>query len=687
MSRIVHSGWRDPILAHFAPELASAARLTIVGDSDHLLTEQGVLDGIRQRGFELITFEDHVVFRYAFESRYRQLWDRDEETHLVVVLRIARPDVAGLPYDLLEQARSRSRLLSFDIGALFPNLAPGVVAALDRAEFDVLYEAQQRHCPDPLGENGTKDFILRHVFDIARELIRAPSDLLNVLLRRHYRARPVPSVFDDRFLHLLDQDDRWTDWPLRQIVPDRIAFLAFLAERWPLFIARKLAVTGGEAVEPRPSYGLRMAGPEALPFDHEDVRIYIDNLFMEGLLQPVHTVPKAAVAGMWLAVGVAGDERSDALDRLRRLLLRVVEELSAAGAAHGDWVRIAHHWAEVTALRWRLPPDQTAPLRDELETVHEQLESAFSKWMLAHYASLHNLSHWPKPVMVHHVLRHLAHTFDPGGRGRAMHRCAVVVVDGLALDQWVHLREDLTDQGGMVTEEGAVFAWVPTLTSVSRQAIFAGEPPFYFAPSIDGTYKEEQHWRRFWEDQGLQRGEIAYVCQKKQEGDDTFTERVRELAEHPRCRMLGVIVGTVDQTMHGTVMGTGGLHAAIVHWAKTGAFRRLIQALHGCGFNVFLTADHGNIEGAGMGKPDVGVVADERGQRVHVFRDELSRDRVHRLHTGTIIWPQVGLPEDYRALLAPLRSAFLEEGKRAVAHGGISMEEVIVPFVRVLERV
>jgi hypothetical protein len=30
---------------------------------------------------------------------------------------------------------------------------------------------------------------------------------------------------------------------------------------------------------------------------------------------------------------------------------------------------------------------------------------------------------------------------------------------------------------------------------------------------------------------------------------------------------------------------------------------------------VILTADHGNVEGVGIGKPNVGVTADERGER------------------------------------------------------------------------
>jgi hypothetical protein len=54
------STWRDPIFAQFTREIATVARLTVVADPDELLAEEGVIGGIRQRGFEIVPFEDHI---------------------------------------------------------------------------------------------------------------------------------------------------------------------------------------------------------------------------------------------------------------------------------------------------------------------------------------------------------------------------------------------------------------------------------------------------------------------------------------------------------------------------------------------------------------------------------------------------------------------------------------------------
>ena len=66
-----------------------------------------------------------------------------------------------------------------------------------------LFRAQQVHQPGRLGENATRDFILRHVCEVAPELIRGPAELLRVLLRRHYQGRQFPASIDRRFIALV----------------------------------------------------------------------------------------------------------------------------------------------------------------------------------------------------------------------------------------------------------------------------------------------------------------------------------------------------------------------------------------------------------------------------------------------------------------------------------------------------
>ena len=52
-------------------------------------------------------------------------------------------------------------------------------------------------------------------------------------------------------------------------------------------------------------------------------------------------------------------------------------------------------------------------------------------------------------------------------------------------------------------------------------------------------------------------------------------------------------------------------------------------------------------------------------------------------YPGTLALDIAGLPANFKPLFAGGRSAFVPAGDQVVAHGGVSVEELIVPFVRV----
>lgn len=663
--------WRDQILSEFTPQVA---RLTLVADPDGLLLEEGVVEGIRERGFELIPFEDPVAFRYVYESKFRSRWDRGEETDLVVVLRSPSSDFNALPYDLLQAGRK----LSFNLGDLFPNLSYPVVSALDRAYLDALFEAQAKHAPGQLGENATKEFVLRHVFEIAPELIKRPPDLLRVLLRRHYRGQRIPAILDERFIQVLRQNGLFQDWPLEAIVPDAGAFFAFLQERWPVFLDSLAKAKGPVAREATAEYGFQFPGPALLPFNHDDVRIYIDNLFLEGLLKPVPHQHSQALAKTWVAQGVKVSRAENRRRRIEGLLDSVEKTIPAAEARHEEWFRFAYRWAELVSLELEAEATLPEKFRERLDALRSRLDSALTGWVVKRYASLINLPPVP-PVMLHHIPRYLARSLGDDRRTKI----AFLLVDGLALDQWIALRDVLGELDSKLWfRENAVFAWIPTITSVSRQAAFAGKPPIYFPASIHTTDKEPSLWTQFWVDQGLTPHEVAYV---KGLGDGSL-DAASELMSRPRLRVVGLVIDKIDRIMHGMELGAAGMHNQVRQWARQGFLRDLFGLLHDQGFRVFLASDHGNVEVRGVGRPAEGAIADLRGERVRVYSDSRLRAQIKERFPESLEWPPVGLPENYFALIAPNRTAFVREGETLVGHGGISVEELLVPFVEIDRR-
>ncbi len=657
------SSWRDAILNDFVPNVS---KLTLVADPDCLLTEEKLALELRGRGFDLIEFSDPVEFRYAYESKYRSIWDRGEHTDLVVVLRLQDAELESLPYDLLQAGRK----LSFNLGDLFPNLSYPVIEKLDRSLLDSLFEAQRKSPPDRMGDNATKDFILRHVFGIAAELIANEVELLRALLRLHYGKLQLPLMLAERLIQVLKGHDGFKAWPLSEIVPDDEAFFAFLQERWPLFLSRLGSVN--QVREDSPEYGLKYPGPDRLPFDHQDIKVYIDNLFLEGKLTPVEAKDIEVDAGSWVRSGIATSGVDDDELRISRLFGLVEKELPTAEARYSDWTAFALKWAELSAL---VHCGNSTEHQTRLREIGDALNTTFAGWLADHYSSLINLPP-TNPAMLHHVPRRLARDIEDSGSSRA----ALIVVDGLALDQWVTIRQLLQKRdANLVMRESATFAWIPTLTSVSRQSIFSGKPPLYFPSSINSTNSEEKLWKQFWEGHGLSRLDVAY-----QRGlGDGDTAGVLDSAIHPgKTKVVGLVVDKVDKIMHGMQLGSAGMHNQIKQWCQGGFLAELVGQLLEYGYEVWLTADHGNIQCDGKGRPSEGVIAETRGERVRVYPTPELRAQVAGAFPFAHEWQPVGLPADYFPLVAGGHDAFVNPGDAIVGHGGVAIEEVIVPLVK-----
>ncbi|HBO0985306.1 TPA: BREX-3 system phosphatase PglZ [Pseudomonas aeruginosa] len=657
------SSWRDAILNDFVPNVS---KLTLVADPDCLLTEEKLALELRGRGFDLIEFSDPVEFRYAYESKYRSIWDRGEHTDLVVVLRLQDAELESLPYDLLQAGRK----LSFNLGDLFPNLSYPVIEKLDRSLLDSLFEAQRKSLPDRMGDNATKDFILRHVFGIAAELIGGEVELLRALLRLHYGKLQIPLMLAERLIQVLKGHDGFKAWPLSEIVPDDEAFFAFLQERWPLFLSR--LGSAHQVREDSPEYGLKYPGPDRLPFDHQDIKVYIDNLFLEGKLTPVEAKGIEVDAGSWVRSGIATSGVDDDELRISRLFGLVEKELPTAEARYSDWTAFALKWAELSSL---VHCGNSTEYQTRLREIGDALNATFAVWLVDHYSSLINLPP-TNPAMLHHVPRRLARDIEDSGSSRA----ALIVVDGLALDQWVTIRQLLQKQdANLVMRESATFAWIPTLTSVSRQSIFSGKPPLYFPSSINSTNSEEKLWKQFWEGHGLSRLDVAY-----QRGlGDGDAAGVLDSAIHPgKTKVVGLVVDKVDKIMHGMQLGSAGMHNQIKQWCQGGFLAALVGQLLEYGYEVWLTADHGNIQCEGKGRPSEGVIAETRGERVRVYPTPELRAQVAGAFPFAYEWQPVGLPADYFPLVAGGRDAFVNPGDAIVGHGGVAIEEVIVPLVK-----
>ncbi len=657
--------WIDRILGEFPADLS---RFWVAADPDDVLLDEQILAVLRERGFEVLRFEDSVAFRAEYEERYREAWDRGEAGPAKALVLHLRASVAdALPWDYRRQART----VRLSLADLFPKLSYTVVRQIDAVHLESLFEAQSKYAAQSLGEAATKEFVLTHIFRIGAHLLSRPEDLWRELLRLHYRDAGLPPVLATYVAHILGSIDAFKGLPIAELFASKSAMLRVLQDAWYRYLDR-LGVIGTRIGEPLPAdYTAKVD----VPFDHPDVRAIVDSMFLDGTLHPLAVQGTPVGIPDWAKVGIIQDPaalRNLVLDGVKNLL----ETTPTLDSSHRDWTQYARRFGEILSRYHALDTTRANGIRDNIIEVQRLADERIQAWVSKHYADLPSLPVAKGPVMVHHVPRFLSTRRSSGES-----KIALLVFDGLSFDQWVQVREHVAKKSPRIGfEENGCFAWLPTTTSVSRQALFSGLKPRDFSESIETTAQEPAQWQRVWQDNGLRANEVMY--RKGIKRADQLDELDASLS-NPAIKVAGIVVDTVDEIVHGAVLGKRGIASQIDSWCESGFVDRLFTSLLDKGFHVYVTADHGNVEAIGVGRPNQGVIAETRGERVRAYRSEALLAESANAYAGTIRLNIAGLPANFMPLYAGGRTAFVPVGEQVVVHGGMSVEELIVPFVKV----
>ncbi len=661
------SPWIEQILSAFTEDLS---RLWIATDPDDVLLQEQVLLGLREKGFELISFQDSVAFRAEYEERYRSAWDRGEDGPAkALVLHLRGSRTSDLPWDYLRQARQ----VSLSLANLFPKLSYPVVRQIGAEHLEALFDAQAKHAVQSLGESETKEFVLTHIFQINPHVILRAKVLWYELLWLHYRDAVLPMVLAEHVAHVLSDQIAFKALPLRELFSSKGTLLRMVQEAWYRHLSQ-LGLTGLRAAEPTPPGSVAEAD---IPFEDSEVRVLISSMFLEGLLHPLVVQGPPMSIPDWAKLGVVQDPLA-----MRNLvaegIIGIAQSLPTLDSPYRDWFNLSRRLGELLARFHALDSARAEGLRASMEALQDKVNAHLKEWLITHYADLPSLISTKGPIMVHHVPRFLSMR-----RGAGEAKIALLVFDGLAIDQWVQIREALAKKAPRLGfEESACFAWLPTLTSVSRQAIFSGDKPRDFSETIGTTAPEPAKWSQFWQhpDQGLRANEIFY--QKKIQRVDQLPELEAALST-PSIKVVGLVIDTVDEIVHGAVLGKRGIAQQIEGWCETGFVDQLFTMLLNKGFHVYLTADHGNVEAIGQGSPKEGVAPEQRGERVRIYGSETLATKMLQSNPSAFRLEVPGLPAAYLPVFSGGRTAFIQEGEPAVVHGGISVEELLVPFVKI----
>lgn len=385
---------------------------------------------------------------------------------------------------------------------------------------------------------------------------------------------------------------------------------------------------------------------------HESRAELID-MFIAGRLTP--TQRGTADVPLWATVGVAEESCS-----VRAASLLAEPPTNATSLE--DWVRIAQWWGEVRSdLAQVNPPDPE--LESRAWEWWAETDAQFLDWLRSNYGTQLTRSWASWPASLDKVQPFLAKRHASAGR------VLLVVLDGMGFTQWTRIRE-LT--GVHVVQSGGVLAMLPTLTEVSRQAIAAGDIPIHFADSLRSTNKEPQRWASAWSSADVTTAWIRI------DG-----ARTSELSAVPfgDVDVIGLVLSATDELMHGAeLLGDLGLHAGLDAWVRSGVFVDVLERAAAHDYETWLTADHGNLAVQPAKEPREGAFVERAGTRARRYASRTLRDDTS---VDGAVWNGLpGYPSDEaeRLLFAPGRTGW---GPSRLSHGGLSLDEVIVPLVQI----
>ncbi len=630
--------------------LKQGSSVIVLYDQDGLASSTDVFERIVGAGYDVYDYTDNLSLFFYLESN-RQKESIGVDSRLMIRISADLADYAQLPYSVMVNAER----IELKLEDFFAGFIAKAIKELPSQYYSQLFEKLGSHPQNLASYNESIDFITRRVFGIDPAGISSEVQFWAILFKLHYTDTELPGFVVDR-LH--DSGSGFVnnyEIDLEQALRSSEYFFAFLQREWVHFV--KLRVSNDLSAK-------------VLPFDHPDLKVYTDNFFAEDMLKRVRVDASNIKELGWISCGIEL-KTPDPGDQIESLISLLQAHLPETDSPYRVWQKYAKDYAE---LLHKLFTSNDSPESDRIQKLRAGINNRFQNWIQQHYDSLSSLPA-SKPVMVHQIAKSLAYQRTDLHEAKT----ALIVMDGMSYDQWLCIKAEL-DLKTYETSEDTLCAWIPTLTSISRQSIFNASVPYYFAQHIGSTVKEPNNWQRYWEDNGVPSQSIHYL---RIDGTGDIGAELEKQVNLRSALVIGLVLNVIDDIMHGMNLGSAGMHSQIKHWVKQGYFASLLQILIDHGYTVWITSDHGNLECEGIGNIQDGSLSETKASRVRIYQSEVLRDQAVDKTVSSLAWTPKGLPNGLHCLFAPYRGSYHTVGKKIVSHGGISLEEVMVPFVKI----
>lgn len=360
----------------------------------------------------------------------------------------------------------------------------------------------------------------------------------------------------------------------------------------------------------------------------------------------------------------------------------------------------AEGWIELykRLVYWEMELDEADRAMNEmLRTQKEEANQAFAKFVRDNYENWINRPD-ERPLISPDVFKRAI--FPRLAKGR---KVFLLVLDNLRFDQWRAISTELAEQFDI--DENLYYSILPTATQYARNALFAGLMPAQIREMYPDLWVEEE------EDEGKNLNEEALIRRQMERfrRREAFTyNKINDSAAADRLLssfgpltqtpLNVLVINFIDILSHARtesrmVRELAGDEAAFrsitLSWFRHTPIKELFRTLASLDYDIVITTDHGSIRATQpvkvVGEKNINTnLRYKLGRNLSYNRKEVFEAREPKRIglpspnlTTTYIFARgnsfFAYPNNYNHYVTYYRNTF--------QHGGISMEEMIIPLV------
>lgn len=356
----------------------------------------------------------------------------------------------------------------------------------------------------------------------------------------------------------------------------------------------------------------------------------------------------------------------------------------------------------VQMAEWDLRLDEL-PAADDLRETHrlekQECQSEFARYVENHYCDW--LVGKDSPVLsVDVIYKHVLPEVQVGKQ------VLFAVLDCMRLDHWLTIQPLLQPYFDMTTHY--YYSILPTSTSYARNAIFSGLFPLELAQRYPNLWTEidEENTSINRHEKKLMRMLLerhGIVLKPSPQYFKIFdvrgeTEYLQWMNSVPRISLAALVVDFIDILTHKRsemsllkqlIPDEAAFRTAVRGWFQHSGLFKILTLLAERGVTVVLTSDHGSVLSERPARVSSNQVASsgirfKLGSEIHVDEEvglRITDPKRYRLPDDSTQKNYVLAKEDYYFVYATQYNDYKDQFGGGFQHGGISLEEMILPCV------